>query len=123
MSKEMKKGVPMGSGTNIITFASPERKTSAAFSANKKSVNDDKEEKKVSASLFPDLKEYISRETMVLSSMIHEVVEWIALTSIQASSRNQFHALKQRCNKQSGTWDLQKHTFPLSEFAIWKKQR
>jgi hypothetical protein len=74
--KETKKGVPKGGGTNIFTFGSPKTKTSTAFSANKKSDNDDKEVKKVSASLFPDLQEFISRETMVSSSMI-QAVEWI----------------------------------------------
>jgi succinyl-CoA synthetase alpha subunit len=74
-----KKGPAMSKkkiGDNIFAFDSPELKTHASRSTTvgMKTSDGEKAEKKLS-SLHPDLQEYISKETMVLSSMVHEAFE------------------------------------------------
>jgi iron-sulfur cluster repair protein YtfE (RIC family) len=74
-----KKGPAMSKkkiGDNIFAFDSPEMKTHASRSTTvgMKTSDGEKVEKKLS-SLHPDLQEYISKETMVLSSMVHKAFE------------------------------------------------
>jgi hypothetical protein len=63
-------------GDNIFAFDSPEMKTQASRSmtVGMKTSDGEKVEKKLS-SLHPDLQEYISKETMVLPSMVQKAFD------------------------------------------------